>query len=203
MQENKNVFKINMLTSAYWKSTVNQSNKLTILSVTALMIALNIAISAYFIPVGENLRVYFSFIPTAIAGLIGGPAIALGYGFTCDILGFIIHPSGPFFPGYLLSSMLGALIYALYFYRARITVVKILLCKLTVNILINIGLNSLWSAMLFGKGYYYYLVKSIIKNILMLPIEVIILISIFQVILPLASKMKLIPSNKQNRIPII
>lgn len=202
MQQNQNTANPFIFSTAYWKGTVNQKNKISILSVTSLMIAINIAISAIYIPVGENLRVYFSFIPTAIASLIGGPIIALAYGFISDILGFIIHPSGPFFPGYVLTAMLGALVYALFFYRRKITVIRILLCKLTVNLLINIALNSLWSSILFGKGYYYFLTKSVVKNIAMLPLEIVILISIFKIILPLASKMQLIPYNN-NKIPLI
>ncbi|NCC86391.1 MAG: folate family ECF transporter S component [Clostridia bacterium] len=203
LQKLTNTNNQSIFSSEYWKNAISQMNNLQTMSVMALMIAFNIAISSFFIPVGINLRIYFSFIPTAIAGFIGGPILALAYGFACDTIGFIAHPTGPYFPGYLLSSMLGALIYSLFFYRSKITIVKIALCKLTVNVFVNIVLNSLWSSILFDKGYYYFLTKSVIKNLSMLPIEIIILVSLFKVILPIASKMKLIPSNTQNRIPII
>ncbi len=57
--------------------------------------------------------------------------------------------------------------------------------------------------MLFSKGYYYFLAKSVIKNLSMLPIEIIILVSIFKVILPVVSKLKLVPADTQKEISII
>jgi ECF transporter S component (folate family) len=185
-----------IFTKEYWQHAVNPKKKLLLLTVTALLMALNIAISSFFIPVGENLRVYFSFIPTSIACMVGGPITAICYGFGVDILGVMIHPTGAFFPGYTLSSMLGALIYSLFFFRQRITVVKIFLCKLSLNVFINILLGSLWSYIQFGKGYYYYLAKSTIKNLIMLPIEVLLLIILFQALFPTLKRMGIIETQQ-------
>lgn len=43
--------------------------------------------------------------------------MGLVFGFVEDILGFILQPTGDFFPGYTLSTMAGVLVYALCFYR--------------------------------------------------------------------------------------
>lgn len=197
MPKIKKSFVPSLLTKAYWYDAVHHKNKTLFLCVLALMMALGITISAFFIPVGDNLRIYFSFIPKAIACAIGGPVVALCYGFCSDILGFIIHPSGAFFPGYILSSMLGCLIYALFLFHQRITIVKLFLCKLFVNVFVNLCLGSLWSSMLSGKGYYYYFAKSVIKNTLMLPLEVLLLYVIFQALLPTLCKMKLISTEQK------
>lgn len=186
-----------LLTKPYWYDAVHHKNKTLFLCVLALMMALGITISAFFIPVGENLRIYFSFIPKAIACTIAGPIVALCYGFCSDILGFIIHPSGAFFPGYVLSSMLGCLIYALFLFRQRITVIKLFLCKLSVNILVNVCLGSLWSCIIMGKGYYYYFAKSVLKNTLMLPFEVLLLYIVLKALLPTLYKMKLIKAEQK------
>ena len=72
-----------------------------------------------------------------------------------------------------------------------------LLAKLVVNLGVNVGLGALWSSMLYGKGYYYYLVKSLIKNIGMLPIETVLLFLFFKAILPAASRAGLLPEQKK------
>ena len=36
----------------------------------------------------------------------------------------------------------------------------------------NVLLGSVWKAMLYGKGYLYYLTSGAVKNTIMLPIEV-------------------------------
>ena len=94
---------------------------------------------------------------------------------------------GPFFPGYTLTAMAGSFVYALFLYRARITVRRIVLCKLCVNLLVNVGLNCLWSAMLYSKGYLFYLGQSLAKNLLMLPVEIVILLTFLRIMLPVLS----------------
>ena len=181
----------------YWKAAAANFGSVRMLAVCAMFIALRVAIGAVFIPVGENLRVYFTYAVTALGASIYGPLMALAEGFVSDLLGYFIAPSGGFFPGYTLSAMLGSVTYALFFYRQRLSVLRIFLCRLTVNLVINVLIGSIWSAMLMGKGYYYYLTKSIVKNLLLLPAETAVMYVVFRTMTPLLERMKLVvPQGK-------
>ena len=151
--------------------------------------------------VGENLKISFGFFLNALGSLIYGPFVGILTGFATDILGTIIHPIGPFFPGYTLTAMAGSFVYALFFYRARITVRRVVLCKLCVNLFVNVGLNCLWSAILYSKGYFYYLAKSLAKNLVMLPIEVVILLAFLRLMLPIVARAGLVPPQPTKHIP--
>ena len=192
-------------TPSYWKEEAGEVKKPRILAVTALFIGLDIIIGMFYIPMpfGDNLRVYFGYFTNSMCCMVCGPVMALIFGFVRDILGFLANPSGGFFFGYTLSAMLGSLVYALFFYRARITVVRILCCKLIINVCVNILLGSLWSAILFSKGYYFYMVSSTVKNLMLLPVEVILLVLFYQVTLPILVKMKWIPEQPKGRMPLI
>ena len=192
-------------TPSYWKEAAGEVKKPRILAVTALFIGLDIIIGMFYIPMpfGDNLRVYFGYFTNSMCCMVCGPVMALIFGFVRDILGFLANPSGGFFFGYTLSAMLGSLVYALFFYRARITVVRILCCKLIINMCVNILLGSLWSAILFSKGYYFYMVSSTVKNLMLLPVEVILLVLFYQVTLPILVKMKWIPEQPKGRMPLI
>lgn len=154
------------------------------LAFMAIMIALKTAFSFYYVPVGENLRIYFTFLIVGIEGMVLGPVSAGLSGLITDLVSFLIHPTGPFFPGYTLSSILSGMIYGIFLFQPPCKLYKVCLAKLSVNLFVNIGLGSLWSAMLFSKGYYYYLAKSAIKNVLLLPIEIILLYLTLKVVLP-------------------
>ena len=152
----------------YWKSAAKQYTFLHIIATVGVLIALDVALSTLFIPVGDNLRIKFDFLTRAVIGMVGGPFLALSSGMMADLLGFVLHPVGAFFPGYTLSAMLGSLVYALFFYRSKINIVRIVLAKLTVNLFINVLLGSVWSVIIGKHGYLYYLTSSVIKNSIIL-----------------------------------
>ena len=181
---------------AYWRGAAANFGSVRMLAVCAMFIAMRIAISALFIPVGENLRVYFTYAVTALGASIYGPLMALAEGFVSDILGYFIAPSGGFFPGYTLSAMLGSVTYALFFYQQKQSFLRIFLCRMTVNVVINILIGSVWSAVLYGKGYIYYVSKSVVKNLMLLPVEAVVMYTVFRTVNPLLRRMKFIPAEQ-------
>lgn len=180
-------------TRGYWHTAARELKNLRMLTLAAIVVALRIVLGGVRIPLGDNLNIFFGYLINSLGSAIYGPVVALLSGFATDILGYFVRPDGPFFPGYVLSTMLGSFFYALFFYRARITLPRIIGAKLTVNLLVNVGLGALWSAIQFSKGYYYYLVKSLTKNIGMLPIEVLLLWLFLRAMAPVCARNGLLP----------
>jgi len=88
------------------------------------------------------------------------------------------------------------LIYALGFYNQKITIPRISITKLIVNVVCNIGLNSLWNSMLMGKAFVVFLAGSATKNLMLWPIEVLVMVIVFRLVTPVMEKYKLIPKQK-------
>ena len=158
---------------AYWRSACGELKQLKRLVFAALICALGVVIGALFISVGDNLRVKFTFLVFSVGAAVYGPVLSVLVGAMSDILGYLLFPSGTYFPGYTLSAILGGLIYGLFLYRKKITVLRLFGAKFLVNYLVNVALGSLWSQMIYGKGYLYYMTTSLIKNSVLLPLEVI------------------------------
>ena len=95
------------------------------------------------------------------------------YAIITDIVGFAIFPDGAFFIGYTISSILGVVLYWLFF-RKKVNLTNVIISKLLVNLLVNVLLGSLWTYMLYSKAFILAVSSSIIKNLIMCPIEVII-----------------------------
>ena len=188
------------LSPTYWKTALADFKKLRILVFAAMMIAACTALAQIpSIPTTDpNVRVTWGFLARAVCGMVGGPITALVFGFAEDTINFFIHPTGPYFPGYALTTMLGTMIYALFLYRARFgpvsLAVRVFLAKLFTNAL-NVVLGSLWSAVLYKKGYYYYVVKSFWKNLAMLPVQTVMLFFLVGALIPILSRIGLIPKS--------
>lgn len=186
-----------MFTKDYWLSSANKLKQTRYLALIATMIAMKVVVSWLYVPVGESLRIYLTFLIVSIEAAIIGPVAAMVSGGITDIVSFMIHPTGPFFFGYTISSICGGLIYALFFYQRRISIPRIAGAKFCVNYLINVLMGSLWSAMMYSKGYIFYATQSVIKNTLMLPIEIVLLYIVFKMILPYLEKRNLVVSQSK------
>lgn len=179
----------------YWKVALSEVGNVRTLAICAVLIAMRVALKNVRIPLGENLNVYIGFLVNAVSGAICGPVLSLVGGAVCDILGFYLSAqTGGFIPVFTLIEMLCAFLFSICLYRTKITPAKIFLSKFLVNFIGNITLTSLAMNAYYGKGVYAYMLPRIAKNILMLPIEVMFLVFIFNAVTPMLTRMKLVPS---------
>lgn len=172
----------------YWRGAAGEVKKLRTLAVSAIFLALSSAVASVFIPLPNNLRVYFTYGPKALCAAVIGPVSGLLFGLTGDLLGFVLHPTGGFFPGYTLTSMMGMFLYGLGLYRKKITVRRLALTKLLVNLVCNAGLNVLWSAVLYQKAWIVYFTASLTKNLALWPVETAVLVLVFRLVGPLMER---------------
>lgn len=188
---------LSVCSAAYWRAALAELRNLRSLIFAALIVALSIVISTFFIPVSDNLRIYFKFLATAVGGAVYGPVVAVLVGAASDTLGMFLHPSGPYFPGYLLSEVLGNVIFALLLYRKQISVLRLTLARGLIDFGVNVALGSLWSAMLYSKGYIFYLSKSLVKNGLLWLPEAALLVLLFSMLLPVLTRLRVIPPQEK------
>ena len=169
---------------AYWRTAALEVKNYRSIVFSALMIAACIVLSHCTIRVGEGLSISVTFLARALCSLVCGPVMVILFGAAEDTLSFFLSSGGyPYFPGYMLTTILGCIVYALLFYRARITWRRIILAKLLTNIQ-NVFLGSLWSAILYSKGYLYYMATSAVKNALYLPLQILMTVSYTHLTLP-------------------
>ena len=178
----------------YWRAAAREVKDLRKLTFAALMIAMCIVLSHVpSIPLFGGAKVTWGFLARSVCALVCGPVLGLIFGFAEDILSFFLTGGGgyPFFPGYTLTTMLGVLIYALFFYRAKVTIARVFLAKLLTNIQ-NVVLGALWMAILSGKAWYVTAGGSAVKNLIMLPVQTLLLVLLIGALLPILRRTGLI-----------
>jgi ECF transporter S component (folate family) len=188
--------------ASYWRAAASEFRNLRKLTFAALMMALCIMLGYIpSVPLIGGAKITWGFLGRSVCAMVCGPLMGLAFGFAEDILTFFLTGGGgyPFFPGYTLTTMLGMLFYALFFYRAKITVRRIFLAKLLTNIQ-NVLLGALWTAILMGKAYYVTASASAVKNLIMLPVQTLILVVLFSAVLPVLQRMKLVPAQLDGKI---
>ena len=136
--------------AAYWQQAADEFKNIRVLAFAGMVTALAIIL--------ESFPIYL---------------VGMGVGAVIDTLGFLLSSYGePYFPGYLITAMLSGLIYGVMLYQRKPTIPRLIVTRLLINYGSNVLLGSVWKAMLYGKGYLYYLSTGMVKNTIMIPIEV-------------------------------
>ncbi len=173
-----------------FKSSFAEMKKIKTMVLCGLMIALGAAIEALNpLNLGELLKIRLDFAATAVMGVVAGPVAAPIAAAVGDVVRYIIKPAGgAFFPGYTVSAAVGGFIYGILFYKkgkmlikrskALDILVKSFLAKLSVNLFVNVTLNSIWVYMTTGKALAVLMPARILKNAVALPFEVVILFAV-------------------------
>ena len=191
--------KMGILTPRYWRLAAADLHSTRNMVFAALMIAMARALSLIpGIPIAHT-KLTFGFLARALCALVCGPVLGMAYGFAEDILGYILQPSGEFFFGYTLSTMAGVLVYALCFYRCRISVLRIVLANALVNIVVNALMGSVWTTMIRGGAYLAWFVPSLGKNLITIIPKSILIYILFQGLLPTLRRLGLIHNEGKVR----
>ena len=88
-----------------------------VLTAAALLTAIGIIAGFFKIPITNLIEIRFASIPIAAAGALFGPGIAAIVGILTDIGGFLVKPTGPYFPGFTISGAVSGLIYGIMLHR--------------------------------------------------------------------------------------
>jgi ECF transporter S component (folate family) len=117
-------------------------------------------------------RIGFGFIPIAFSAILFGPFIGGLAAAISDILGMMIFPKGPYFPGFTLSAFLTGAIYGLFLYKKPVTIVNISKSVLLITIFVDLGLTTLWLYMTTGEAAAALFIPRTLKSAIMLPVQV-------------------------------
>ncbi|HPL53447.1 MAG TPA: folate family ECF transporter S component [Bacillota bacterium] len=150
------------------------SNTKTIAFV-GLLISMEIIFTRFLALQTPIIRIGFGFIPIAFSGIMFGPVIGGLTAAIADILGMLIFPKYPYFPGFTLSAFLTGAVYGLFLHKKKkpVTLSNIIKSVLLITIFVDLGLTTLWVYMTTGKAAAALLIPRISKSAIMLPIQIV------------------------------
>ena len=181
---------------AYWRDAAAELKSTRTLVIAALLIALRVALKTVVIPLAPNLNINVAApLINALGAMIFGPVVAAAAALVSDTLGCIIFPQGPYFFPCAFVEVAGSVLFALFFYRTKMRPTRVILARFSMDLFVNIILNSavmFWYFQVFyQKSYVEMLLPAIIKNLCMFPIEAFVLTLFLSVIIPVTYKLGL------------
>lgn len=150
------------------------------LTICAVLIAANAVLGYFTITFTSYLRIGFGFITTPIAAFMFGPIAGGAVAVLSDIVSFALKPTGGFLFTYTLCTGVAGMVYGMVLYGKKLSATRVFLCKLLVIFAVNITLNSIALAPTAGSGMLGILPSRIIKNLLLWPIQGIVVYEVLK-----------------------
>ena len=144
----------------------------------AVLVALKVVLDRFLSYNVWNQRFGFSFIAVAFAGAMLGAPWAMAVGGLGDIVGALLFPAGPYFPGFTLPAVLTALCTAL-FIRINASLLRITLSVLINQFFGSVILNSVWISILYGKGFVALIPSRILQSGIMTVLQITLIYLLF------------------------
>ena len=155
-------------------------SKIKKIVLAALLLGILIVLSRFLSIKTPIIRISFGYVPIMLSAIWLGPkwsTLIAGLG---DLIGALLFPSGTFFPGYTLSSVLSGFIYGIILYKKegkeysnKQFVIRLIISVLLVVVFVNGLLNTLWVYITSSSAASVIVPIRVVKQLVMFPIQVI------------------------------
>jgi ECF transporter S component (folate family) len=154
------------------RASALEAKRIRSLTGASMLAALNVIIHRFFtVVISLTQMLSFSFVAVGVSGMLYGPVLTGMIGVATDIIKYFLVPNGPFFPGFTFNEFLSGFLCGVFLYKKPVTLKRVFFLRLTVNVVINLGLTSLWLSMMYGGAFIALVSAKLLKNLIMLPIE--------------------------------
>lgn len=152
--------------------------------ISALLLASSIILTRFLSIRTPLITIGFSFVSTILTAIILGPKYSIIINGLADLIGALLFPSGAYFFGFTISSLVSGAIYGLLLHRKdkfkvdKWFVVRLIISSLLVVALVNGVLNTIWVIIITKNAASIVMPVRILKQLIMLPIQVITILLI-------------------------
>lgn len=168
-------------------------NKKIILAATFL--AMLVVLSRFLSVKTPIMKISFAFIPTMLCATYLGWKWSVLVNVLGDLIGALLFPTGPFFVGYTVATAVAGLVYGLLLYKKSPEVlpgwkftIRAAAAVVLVAVIVNMGLNTVCMSITMGKAFLPLLGTRIVKQLIMIPIHVVVFLGVEKVFQSLAQR---------------
>lgn len=161
---------------------------------SALLLTLEVVLARFLSIKTPLIVISFSFVPIILSAIWLGPKYTVLIAGIADIIGAICFPFGEFFIGFTISACLEALIYGLILYKKdkeltrKELMIRLIISSILVLLLVHTLLNTIWLVIMYDKAFWVIFGTRIVKELIMLPIQVVTILTIIEGLKPILKK---------------
>lgn len=147
---------------------------------SGLLLAVAIVLDRFISIKTPILKISFDYIPIMVSAILLGPKYSCLIAGLCDLIGALLFPFGPFFPGFTIAAALSGLVYGLVLYsknnpyfKGKELLLKLIIASIIVLGIVELPIFSLILHIYNSQAFMAILIARIPASLCILPIQVI------------------------------
>lgn len=161
-----------MAKKEYSKTQLRRRELTVRIASMAVLIALQVVLSRFLSINLQFLKIGFSFVPLMFAGYLYGAPGGVIVALVSDLIGAILFPSGPFFPGFTVTAVLSGFIYGISL-GGKSSTAKIASGVIIEQVVCGLLLNTLWLSLLYHSSFRLLIVTRVWQIVVMTFVEIV------------------------------
>ena len=123
--------------AGYWRDAAAELKDTKMLVFAAMIVVMRVALKTIIrIPLGPSLDITPAFMANALGAMVYGPVVGAIGAIVSDVLGVILRGDTYFVP-YVLTEISGTIIFAMFFYRQKITPIRVILSRFSICLFVQ------------------------------------------------------------------
>ncbi len=122
------------------------------LALMSLLVAANVVFSRFLSINTFNIKIGFTFLTVMLAAYLFGPVGSMIVGGLGDVIGALLFPIAPFFPGFTLTAVITGLLYS-FFINKKTSFIKITAGVIVTELLCSGLMNTFWISYMYGSDF--------------------------------------------------
>ena len=131
----------------------------------AILIGLNVVLSRFLSINAWDIKIGFTFLTIYVAAYIYGPIGGVLVGGLGDLIGSLLFPTGPYFPGFTITAILTGILFGLLL-KGNGKIINIVFACLINEFVVNLLVNTYWIHILYNADYQVLLATRIFQAII-------------------------------------
>ena len=165
-----------------YRESYRELRRVRTVTTAAMLMAVSVILGYFTIEAGPYLKIGFGSVVNQFVYYLFGPVTGAVYGGVLDLVRYVVKPTGGYFPGFTLNAILAGVIYGTVLYKHPLSLKRVIAANALVTGFVNPLLNTYWLTVLYGSAFGALLPARIMKEAVLLPIDILLYYTIARVL---------------------
>lgn len=139
-----------------------------------VLVAMDVVLTRFLSINAWNTRIGFGFVPMVVAAIMYGPVSGGVVAAVADVVGALMFPTGPFFPGFTFTALITGVTFGLFLHKKQ-SLWRIVAAVAVTQFVYSLFLNTYWICLVYGAHFKPLLATRVVQSAIISGAQIVVI----------------------------